>query len=180
MIQSITSFICQHPDVFITILILLGTAIYTFGRFSERIKHLEKESGSIDSKLDTLINCFNRLIGKLENIKELKGVLDNIYYQVSSPKTLTDAGKQMMKDSGLEDFINQNKEELMKKVNETKPKTEYDIEQNSSNIMLSLSNDSRINQIKDYAFKNGKDLNLMLMASGLYLRDIVISEAKNN
>jgi len=42
--------------------------------------------------------------------------------------------------------------------------------------MISLSGDPRLNKVKDYAFQNGKDLTMMLMAAGIYLRDLVLSK----
>jgi hypothetical protein len=157
------------------VLIYVFRLIFSSGKYCKTIEALEKEGSESSKKLDSLILSFNRLISKLENIKNISG-LGDIYFKTASPNTLTEIGVKMLNDSGLRNFIDTNKTELIKKAKEHKSPTNYDIEQISRDIMLSLRDDPRINTTKEYAFQNGKDLTLMLMASGLYLRDLVISE----
>ncbi|MEN6414369.1 MAG: hypothetical protein ABFC84_16650 [Veillonellales bacterium] len=160
------------------VLIFIARLIFSGGKYCKTVDALEKDTSEANKKLDTLIFSFNRLISKLENFKELRG-LDDIFFKTTSPKNLTDLGKQMLQESGLVAFITSNKQELIQKVKSSNPQTDYDVEQKSMDVMTSLSGDQRLNTIKDYAFKNGKDLILMLMASGIYLRDIIISEKPN-
>lgn len=157
------------------VLIFVARLIFTSGKYCKTIDALEKENTEINRKIDTLILSFNRLISKLEGVKNLSG-LDDIYFKTSSPKNLTEVGIKMLNESGLKDFIDANKDELIKKVESNKPQTNYDIEQSAINAMLPLAGDTRLNKIKEYVFQNGKDLTMMLIASGIYLRDLIISK----
>jgi len=129
------------------VLIFLLRLIFFSGKYCKTIDSLEDENSEINKKLDTLINCFNRL-----------------------------TGKAMLDDSSLKSFIDDNKDELIKSVESRKPQTNYDAEAASRSVMISLSGDPRLNKVKDYAFQNGKDLTMMLMAAGIYLRDLVLSK----
>jgi len=172
---NLANFICEHPAICFTIVLSIGGSIFAFGRFSARLKRVELDVEKISPKLDILINCFNRLIGKLEKLKTLSG-LDDLYYKTSSPRALTENGMRMIEESGLKEFIDNNTDELFKKIEATKPGTNYDIEQLSMDIMLMHSGDNRINKAKEIAYQRGTDLNLMLLASGLYLRDLYLSK----
>jgi len=163
-------------------LIFLCRIIFFSGKYCKSIDYLDKsidslnkENSEINKKIDTLINCFNRLTAKLENVKGIAG-LNDVYFKSASPLSLTPVGKTMLQESGLKDFIDANKDELIKNVESQKPQTNYDAEAISRSVMLSLSDDPRLNTVKDYAFQNGKDLTMMLMAGGIYLRDMVFSK----
>ena len=175
MIQSIISFISNHPEACISLFIIFCTILVTYGKFSERFRRIDKELNIIAPKIDSIILSFNRLIGKLEKIKDI-GMLNNIYIKTASPKTLTEHGIKMLNESGLKTFIDTHQREIIKKVKSQNPKTTYDIEQVSIDTMVAYNEDARINNIKEYTYKNGLDLGGMLMASGIYLRDLILNK----
>ena len=111
-----------------------------------------------------------------QKLCELGHFKEQVYISTASPKKITEVGMHMLVESKLKELIDKNKDEFIKKIEARKPSTDYDIEQLAIDIMMSLSEDPRMEPTKQYAFQNGKDLNLMLLASGIYLRDITLQK----
>lgn len=158
------------------ILIYLITLAFTSGKYCKTIDHIETSQKDISKKLDALINSFNCLVTELRSKKLIENVCT--LFASASPKALTDKGREVLDNSGLKKFVEDNVDELKKRILDKNLKTSYDIDVESERLLLSFSEDSRLNPVKEYAFKTGLDLTLMLMAAGIYLRDIILKEKK--
>lgn len=93
-----------------------------------------------------------------------------------SPVSLTDRGNIVLNESGGKSFIDSIYEELKKQVEDKNPKTSYDIQEYSKEVVDGLKGDIRINNIKEYLFKEGMELEEIISVLGIYLRDLILKE----
>ena len=93
-----------------------------------------------------------------------------------SPVDLTDRGHKFLEDSGGKKFIDDNYPELKGKVDEKTPQTSYDIQEVSRFVIENLKDDTRINNIKEYLFKEGLKIEDVVDALGIYLRNKILKE----
>lgn len=95
-----------------------------------------------------------------------------------SPLTLTEYGKKLIDDSGFERILAECRDELVKKVKDTKPSTNYDIQQNSIDVIKKLldSDDEKLKPLKSYAFNNGLSVDILIPPAGIVLRDEVMKD----
>ena len=138
--------------------------------------------GEYKNKVDTAVGD----IGKIE--AELKEIRDKVIAcetslkerepitKRKSPVTLTERGSKILAESGGRIFIDSNYPELKKKVEDTKPQTSYDIQETSHAVIDGLKDDTRINGIKEYLFKEGMELSEMVDVLAIYLRDKILEE----
>lgn len=133
--------------------------------------------GAYKNKVDT--NCTD--IGDIK--REQKEVRDKVIAcetslkerepltRKKSPVTLTSRGERVLNDSGGKKFVDDNYPELKTKVESKSPSTSYDIQETSKQVIEELKEDTRINPIKEYLFKEGMDISEILNVLGIYLRD---------
>jgi hypothetical protein len=129
------------------------------GRYTEKIDQLEK--CNLNTRLSTLE-------GKMESREPLT--------RKKSPVSLTERGNNVLNDSGGKKFIDDNYAELKGNVETKKPATSYDIQEMSRQVVEELKEDTRINPIKEYLFKEGMEISEILDVLGIYLRDLILKE----
>jgi len=93
-----------------------------------------------------------------------------------SPITFTDKGKLVLFESKGHDFIEKNKQSLLDEIKSKKPKTAYDVQTYSEEIIKEKSNEEGFNSIKNYAFKEGIELGIIIKIMGIYLRDFALTD----
>jgi hypothetical protein len=95
-----------------------------------------------------------------------------------SPLKLTEYGQKLVDDSGFEKILADCREMLVQKVKDTHPTTNYDIQQNSIDVIRDLldSDDDKLKPLKSYAFNNGLSVDILIPPAGIVLRDEVMKE----
>jgi hypothetical protein len=160
---------------FISAMMTVLTLMFTLGRYKHKIDNLDKMVEKWIDKTDVKISSFSERLAKLEAGIERDRV-HNKYIKADSPLNLTDKGKVVLLDSKGKDYIDFYKNELMSDIKRANPKTAYDIQELSKKVIQEkASNDSFI-PIKDYAYKEGENLESIIEVMGIYLRDIVLKE----
>jgi hypothetical protein len=91
----------------------------------------------------------------------------------SSPLQPTEFGASLIKDSGLEKILNDNKEDLCVKLKASLPTnhTEYDVQEKARALLVSLKNYEMMNPVKDWVYTHPMEIEIILNAGGLWLRD---------
>lgn len=141
-----------------------GAISYKLGKYIEKIEKLEKEV--------SLMGDIREILAKVE-----AGKADvTSYIQSKSPLSLTDKGKAVLLDSKGKDFIEKNKPVLLKEIKSKNPKTAYDVQTYSEEVIKAKSNLEGFNQIKNYAFIEGIELGIVIKIMGIYLRDFALSD----
>jgi hypothetical protein len=90
-----------------------------------------------------------------------------------SPTSPTVYGAKLIKESGLEDILNNHQALLFSKLRSLLPSNpkEYDVQDAARQALIFLKEDPITNPVKDYAYKNGMDAGMILSIGGLWLRD---------
>jgi len=127
----------------------------------ERVKDLEKDNREHSIKIT---QCETR-------IEERTSGPNAGLFKRKSPISLTAKGEDVLKKSGADKFVIENLNELIQKIKEKNPMTAYDVQEYSYHVIQSLTNDWRINHLKDFAFKEGMDLEAIFRVTALFLRD---------
>ena len=109
-------------------------------------------------------------------------IKNRLAYTANSPLKLTEYGKDLMENSGFDKIVaNPEKRRfLINLVKRKNPKTNYDIQQYSMDTMAELVeiNDSIVIPLKEYAYKEGLTLEIILNSAGIVLRDEIMKELK--
>jgi len=90
-----------------------------------------------------------------------------------SPTGPTAYGAMLIRESGLENILNDRQRLLFSRLRALLPNDpkEYDVQEAARQVLIFLKDDSIMDPIKDYAYKNGMDANMILSVGGLWLRD---------
>lgn len=158
-------------------LIIFGLIAYII--FSKKItKHINPLNKNLDS--------IKLAVVEIQTIFSTSGKL--IKYSLTetsnSPLQPTEFGLELLKKSGMEGYVKTNRESLIKKVKEKlkerlkKDYTAYDVQEQSIKLMIELKDTNLLNTIKEFAFKNGIDIEIILRLGGLMLRDEFLKETQ--
>lgn len=140
-------------------------------KMGETKKHLEdfevstnKNFDKIDKRFEKIDNRFEKIEGTLEEhtiaLTQVYAFLGQKYpkrgamfLQKASPRKLTDLGVRIYNEVDGEKFIETNKDILFEYIDKEEPKTKLDIEMQSYQALMALSNDDSFNGIKDYLYE---------------------------
>jgi len=141
------------------------------------------------------IGAFNQNLNNLNNqavpaiiarIIRLETYFDNTISnkirQRNSPVSLTPYAEQILKDIEFYKIFNLIKDELCKRLDEFKLHTKYDVQEMSDFLMKKLRDDEIFIPLKQAAFAKGYNLDEILSAASIPLRDYYLSlhsEIKN-
>lgn len=139
--------------------------------------------------LNNKLNPLNKAVRRISNaIIEIQTIFKTVGIPLThllteapgSPLRPTDWGVKLIQESGLEKILNENKERFVNELKNSLPKdfTEYDVQETARNVLISLKNDPIINPIKEYAYKNALDIDIILSTGGLWLRDDFLGQPR--
>jgi hypothetical protein len=137
---------------------------YKFGIYTNKISNIEKTT-----------ECIPNMRERLARVEEGKANISD-YIQSKSPLSLTDKGKLVLYESDGHNFIEKNKQALLDEIKSKIPKTAYDVQTYSEEVIKEKSNQESFNSIKNYAFKEGIELGIIIKIMGIYLRDFALSD----
>lgn len=164
-VPNVHQILISFPDWVYAILSLgIFGLIFYLGSLHSNIKKVIKEFPKICRALD-LISVKLRETGFFD---------ENIYVSAASPIKLTPKGKELLHESGSDDFVNKYKDELIKKVRDKNPKTAYDVQIIARDVVENLRDDDRFSNFKDFVYKKGMPLEPIFIVMGIYLRDIAL------
>lgn len=145
---------------------LVGYAVF-IGKQSEKIKHIEQENILSRKKLDEIS----------DRLSKLEGIREEQLVSRKSPLSLTDAGNKLLSESGAEAYLKDNKDKLFEHF--TAGITKLDIQSKSREIIkeeIKKTNVDALNNIKEYAYNQGKDYEDLIDVMSIRLRDMFIEE----
>ncbi len=152
-------------------------ASFRIGQYKNKVDVLENTVGHDEhSGLRRTVGEVKDKVIACHTILEERGPLT----RKKSPVALTDRGISFLNDSGGKKFVDDNFQELLKSVEEENPKTAYDIQEKSKDVIKSFEEDPRLNPLKEFLFKDGSTLADLIEVMGVYLRDRVLKEKNIN
>lgn len=153
-----------------TLLAITWYASSRFGKVENSIEWIKREMDRIQRELDWIKSELTGLWDAVKGREASRAGVES----VGSPIQPTELGWKYIKESGLGKIVDEEKrEELLKKLRDLlgEDYTEYDAQESARRILMSSKNDPAFRPIKDYAFNNGIDADVILRLGGLLLRD---------
>lgn len=97
-----------------------------------------------------------------------------------SPLRPTQYGVQLIRDSGLEVILNDNRDTLCTKLRGSLQQgyIEYDVQENARNLLIGLKDDPMMRQVKEYVYNHPIDIEIILRTGGLWLRDDFLNQPR--
>ena len=130
--------------------------------------------------LDTLQSEVERNIRPdLKDVRERFATLEGKtagLFQAQSPISLTEAGRRYLAHSGLQEFIDENQDDLMHQgEHDRKLESPYDVQQFAFEFFdqLTLPDDLE-NEVKTFAYNHGVSMDSMRRIGGIYFRDLCL------
>jgi len=170
------------------IITLLAVLIY-LGKYREKIdrfdRELDKANGKLDKLgeklLDEIKNIHEKILNVTIKLSNIEGGLDiaknlHAYIQTKSPLSLTNMGKALLLDSKGKEFVDARKKKFLEEIKLKKPKTAYDVQELSKKLIEGSVELDEFNEIKEFAFRKGLNLEIIIAVLGIYLRDFLLSE----
>lgn len=163
--------------------LIIGIIVFCSSLFAIVWKGKDEISKSIKDEINPFRNMANS-ITEIQTILRNKFEGINIFHTLvekgNSPLNPTEYGASLIKDSGLEKVLNDNKELLCTKLKASLPKnpTEYDVQEKSRELLISLQNDIIMNPVKEWVYNNPIDIKIILRVGGLWLRDDYLGQPR--
>lgn len=145
------------------------------GQYKAKVDEAVKTLTRHNEKIDTLSDRVSKLEGGVERDRA-----NSPYVQRKSPLSLTEKGKALLLDSGGKDYVDAHQSGLLDRLRKRRPKTAYDVQEISRDIIHEHSREDSFNGIKEFAFRQGLKLNDIIDVMGIYFRDIALKEMKLN
>lgn len=156
----------------LSIVVAIVTIFVKMGKYQQKVDDLRENQERIFSKIDTLRT-------DTDIFKEFKvhvqKFIDQKLYSANSPLQLTELGQKLINESGFSDIFEQVKDDLVRKLQDKNPMTQYDIQEEARELMDSLTDYQPFAPIKIYAFEKGQDFRQILRAGAILLRDYYFS-----
>ncbi len=143
-----------------------ASAVFKIGQYTQKVKTLEEDNKTTRTELKELLIKVTECSTSLKEREPLG--------KKRSPVALTERGNKVLTESGGQKFIEDNLNELKEKVELKNPKTSYDVQEYSKVVIEELTTDERINNMKEYLYKEGMELDDLIFVLGIYLRDKVL------
>ena len=155
-------------NLIVSALVGTGSALFVVGQYKNKIDRLEKDFEKITERKDLLRTDVDRL---LEFKIQAQKFIDRSIYKDQSPLSLTDFGEELVNGSGLRDVFNEVKDDLVGMLEDMEPASQYDTQEKARALMDNLAGYEPFKRVEKYAFDHGKDLNQILRAGAILLRD---------
>jgi len=160
-------------NLIVSLVISLITAIIAvciaWGKFTQGLKDLKERFNKVEVKVD-------RLGERMANIEGRMGVG---YTSPSSPVHLTEKGEKVLIESKAKEILDkkENREKVLDRIKaESRPNTAYDVQEKTKQAIRELADDQMFIPVKDYAFRQGVDLSIILDIVAIYFRDIALKK----
>jgi len=163
-----SNYVVLIVNIIISAVVGMGTALFTVGQYKNKVDRMERDFEKLADKKEKLRTDVDKL---LEFKTQAQKFIDRSIYKDQSPLSLTDFGEKLVNESGLHDIFNDVKDDLVEMLEEMEPSSQYDTQEKARALMDNLAGYEPFKRVEKYAFDHGKDLNQILRAGAILLRD---------
>lgn len=155
------------------------------GKYKEKISNNEKNITEIKNDIKSVNTNIHDIpwkmfdaIGRILGSKEMKAAS---FVQSRSPISLSEKGNNIAEKIKANEIIENHKNDLTKRVRNKTPKTAYEKQKFSEEIIQEyfikdiISEEEKIS-LQDFAYEEGYDLDSFLIIFSIKLRDIILEE----
>lgn len=178
--EVVLDWLVKFSPLITLVFVVIGFFIY-LGSIKQRFLSLEKDVRKILSAVGGLNECVNEmqssLRAKFRTLTFTKETI-SIYGEENSPIVLKEKFKPLVKKSGLEREIEDNKSKLTKWLESKKPETGLDAQNYIYEFVVSGEINKYIDTttFKEYLYRNGKSSQDYEAILGVYLFEKIIPE----
>lgn len=122
-----------------------------------------------------------KILSKIDFVEKAlvaqKPELLDSFSRANSPRQLNALGVSLMSDSGADEILDEHKADLILQMEEMKPNTAYDVEQNAYAVLIMNTDQQWFNPLKEFVFnnpiyrENSMSLGAICFVMSLRLRD---------
>lgn len=160
------------PNTLTPLVLVWGVGFFIIAKYlKENIEPIKKSISRITNSIVEI-----QTLLKVNNIP-----LNHLLIEApGSPLQPTEYGAKIIKESGLEKILDQKKESLIKALRDSLhgDYTDYDAQETARKVLISLKSDPIMNPVKEYAYKNALDVEIILRVGGLWLRDDFLGQPR--
>jgi len=139
--------------------------------------------GEMGKDIDNIKDDIKEIKPDLKDVRERVAKIESRLSPVTSgasPVSLTDLGKRILEESGIKNFVDERKDDLLtqlKKERTGQLTSAYDIQEWCFKTFDKLSQQPELPKtLKEYAFQKGVSLSDIFRVGAIYFRDIAIKE----
>src|SRR3989344_6840743 len=166
-----TSVYISFAGVLISGLVAFITASIRIGIYKNKVDTLVSEVSDLKREVKDLSA---ELIKCSTKIDERTRSYSSTLTKRESPISLSENGKTLLSKSGADRFVLENQEDLVNKIREKNPHSAYDVQSYARAVVEEIQNEPRFKPFKDFAFKEGVNLEPIFIVMSLFLRDIAL------
>ena len=138
---------------------------------------VKKEIEPLRKTITSVVNAVNELHSVLR--VKIKGLefKATLLEKPGSPLSPTNYGASLIKESGLETVLDDNKELFKRKLKELLPEgyTEYDVQERARDVLAKFADDVIMRPVKNWVYNNPMDIDAILRVGGLWLTALLCS-----
>lgn len=152
--------------------LLVGTILFFLALFGIVWKGKEEIGKTIKEAIGDFKDRFISMESKMEILWK------NEIAPAGSPRQLNEKGNDILNKSGIKEIVDDKKLKLLELAKKREPKNPYDAEKTIEEIMNQLPKHCPdiIDKLKDGAFKTGSDIESVLFAGSIYLRNLIFTD----
>lgn len=148
-----------------------GAAAVKIGRYAQMVDDLRDRLDKVEKDVKDISTELTKCSTKIdERTQSSPATLT----KRKSPLSLSETGEMLLKASGSDKFVLENQADLVNRIKAKQPKSAYDVQEMAKEVVNSLENDERILPLKDYAYKEGIELESIFLVMSIFLRDIAL------
>lgn len=119
------------------------------------VKNEEAVNNLPCTKHDELFHEMKEQLVEIRTILTMKNpVIENSFSQKNSPRELNEAGEKLYADIKGKEFLDKNKEILIKGIDSKNPKTALDVEQSALEVLFAYINDDMFIGLKNWVYNS--------------------------
>ena len=160
----------------ISLFFVLGIYKQKIDTFGESVKSNANDIKDLSMRLSSDIKDLNMRFSKLEGGVERDRVIYVGFLQIRSPLSITEKGMKLLEESGGKEYIDNNVASLIEDIRRKTPKSLYDVQAFSKEVVENHSGDDEFIKIKNYIFRHGLAFDSVIMTLAVYLRDNAFEE----
>ncbi len=149
------------------ITVLAGVVGYLLKKTYDKVDTIGSDVAEIKPKVEILWS----------SVAEMNSKIDILWRDAlalaESPRQLNERGQRILGESGIKAIVDEKYQELLSRIKAETPTNAYDAEQLIIDVMNKLpeKDPDLVPRLKDGAFRSGEDIQAVLFAGSLYLRN---------
>jgi hypothetical protein len=145
----------MNDYLFSIIIVLLGAIGYFIKRILDKTDGIENDVADMRPKVKVL--------------------WERSFANANSPLALNERGKELLYGGGVKDMVDANLSLLTERLRGEKPENAYQLQERAMKVVKVLAEDPKnLSKLEDGAFQTGVNVDALLFAAGIYLRDLTL------